>query len=222
MATAALLPPKPTMRGVLHSWAAPVAALLGLLLLLLAEGEKARAATGVWAASLTGLFGVSAAYHRGNWGPRARAHLQRIDHSMIFVLIAGSYTPICLLVLQGAKSWVLLAVVWGGALFGVVTRLLWRTAPRWLFVPMYIALGWVALAVLPDLAVSAPPLANWLLIIGGVLYTVGALVFATRWPDPSPRHFGFHEVFHLLTILAAATHAAAIGLVVLNSSALAG
>jgi hemolysin III len=215
MATA-LIAPKPTMRGVLHTWAAPIAAVLGMLLLILAEGPRARTATGVWAASLTGLFAVSATYHRRTWGPRAHAWMQRADHSMIFVLIAGSYTPICLMVLQGAKSWVLLAVVWGGALAGVATRLLWHTAPRWLFVPMYIALGWVALAVLPDLAVSAPAAANVLLLVGGALYTVGALVFATRWPDPWPQVFGFHEVFHLLTILAAVCHAVAIGLVVLG------
>ena len=208
--------PKPAFRGVLHSWAAPAAAVVGVVFLLLAQGERARAATGIWTASLTGLFAVSAAYHRGNWGPRTRSWLQRADHSMIFVLIAGSYTPICLMVLEGTKSWLVLAVVWGGALAGVATRLAWHTAPRWLFVPMYVALGWVALAVLPDLAAGAPTAANVLLIVGGVLYTLGALVFATQRPDPWPQVFGFHEVFHLLTILAAVCHAVAIGLVVLR------
>jgi hemolysin III len=134
------------------------------------------------------------------------------------VLIAGTYTPFSLLLLEGYKSWVILAVTWGGALGGVVTRLLWHTAPRWLFVPMYLALGWVALAVLPDLVRNAPAAANVLLVVGGVLYSVGALVFATRRPDPVPDVFGFHEVFHALTVAAAACHAAAITMAVLHAS----
>ena len=202
------------MRGVLHQWAAPVAAVIGLSLLLVAETARARAATAVWAASLTGLFAVSATYHRGQWQPAVRAWLQRLDHSMIFLLIAGTYTPTTLLLLEGTKSWVVLSVVWGGALAGVATRLLWHTAPRWLFVPMYIALGWVAIAVLPDLAANAPAYANWLLIIGGVLYTAGAVVFATKRPNPWPQVFGFHEVFHTLTLVAAACHAVAIAALV--------
>lgn len=202
------------MRGVLHQWAAPVAAVIGLTLLLVAETARARAATAVWAASLTGLFAVSATYHRGQWQPAVRAWLQRLDHSMIFLLIAGTYTPTTLLLLEGTKSWVVLSVVWGGALAGVATRLLWHTAPRWLFVPMYIALGWVAIAVLPDLAANAPAYANWLLIIGGVLYTAGAVVFATKRPNPWPQVFGFHEVFHTLTLVAAACHAVAIAALV--------
>jgi hemolysin III len=134
---------------------------------------------------------------------------------MIFVFIAGSYTPIALLLLEGSKSWIVLTVVWGGAVAGVVTRLTWHAAPRWMFVPLYIALGWVAVTVLPDLARSAPAYANVLLVVGGVLYTVGAVVFATRKPDPVPEVFGYHEVFHLLTIVAAACHAVAIASIVL-------
>lgn len=206
---------KPRMRGMLHAYAAPTAAVLGLLFIALAEGARARTGTVVWAVALTGLFTVSAIYHRGTWQPKVRAWWQRVDHSMIFVLIAGSYTPVCLMVLEGAKSWFLLVLVWGGALFGVATRLLWHTAPRWLFVPMYIALGWVAVAVLPDLAGSAPAAANVLLVFGGVLYTLGAVVFATQRPDPWPQVFGFHEIFHALTILAAISHAAAIAMLVL-------
>ena len=204
---------KPRMRGMLHAWAAPIAAVIGLLLVLAASGTEATAGTAVWALTLTGLFTVSATYHRGNWGPRVRAWLQRADHSMIFVFIAGSYTPICLLVLEGSKSWIVLSIAWGGALIDVATRLLWHSAPMWLFVPMYIALGWVAVAVLPDLAREAPAAANWLLLAGGILYTVGALVFATKRPDPVPHVFGFHEIFHTMTLLAAVSHAVAIGLV---------
>jgi hemolysin III len=134
---------------------------------------------------------------------------------MIFLFIAGSYTPVALLVLQGSKSWIILTVVWAGALAGVVTRLTWHSAPRWMFVPLYIALGWVAITVLPDLGRSAPLYANALLFAGGVIYTVGALVFATRKPDPVPDVFGYHEVFHALTIVAAACHAVAIAAIVL-------
>lgn len=206
---------RPQMRGLLHAFAAPVAAAVGLTYLLLAEGARAQISTAVWAASLTGLFAVSATYHRFQGRASVKAWLQRVDHSMIFLLIAGSYTPMALLVLEGSKSWIVLAVVWGGALAGVITRLTWHTAPRWLFVPMYIALGWVALVVLPDLGRAAPAYANWLLFIGGVLYTLGAVVFASKWPNPYPRVFGFHEVFHTLTIVAAACHAVAIAAIVL-------
>jgi hemolysin III len=206
---------KPRMRGVLHTWAAPVAAVVGMLFVLLAEGARARVGVSIWTVAATGLFAVSATYHRGAWRPAVRAWMQRVDHSMIFVMIAGSYTPICLMVLDGAKSWFLLALVWGGALFGVATRLLWHTAPRWLFVPMYLALGWVAVAVMPDLAVAAPMSANALLLAGGILYTIGAVVFATKRPNPWPMSFGFHEIFHALTIAAAMCHAAAIALLIL-------
>lgn len=206
---------KPRLRGVLHTWAVPVAAVIGATLLLLANGARERIGTGVWAMTLTGLFAVSATYHRGAWRPTVKVWLQRVDHSMIFVFIAGSYTPIALLLLEGSKSWIVLTVVWSGAVAGVVTRLTWHAAPRWMFVPLYIALGWVAVTVLPDLARSAPAYANVLLVVGGVLYTVGAVVFATRRPDPVPEVFGYHEVFHLLTIVAAACHAVAIASIVL-------
>lgn len=205
----------PRMRGALHAWAAPFAALVGVLYLVLADGGRARASTAVWAVTLTGLFAVSATYHRGRWRPTVRAWMQRLDHSMIFLLIAGTYTPVSVMVLEGTKSWLILSVVWGGALAGVATRLAWHTAPRWLFVPMYIALGWVAVAVLPDLAAGAPPVASLLLVAGGLLYTIGAAVFATQRPDPVPNVFGFHEVFHALTILAALCHAMAIFLLIL-------
>jgi len=206
---------KPRMRGVLHTWAAPAVAVLGLVFLLLADGARERTGVGIWAAAATALFAVSATYHRGRWRPAVAAWMQRADHSMIFVMIAGSYTPICLLVLEGAKSWWMLSVVWGGALLGVTTRLLWHTAPKWMFVPMYISLGWVAAVAAPDIARLAPGHANALLLIGGVLYTVGAVVFATKRPDPWPAVFGFHEVFHLLTIAAAVCHAVAIASVAL-------
>ncbi|MEZ5184698.1 MAG: hemolysin III family protein [Candidatus Nanopelagicales bacterium] len=206
---------RPRLRGVLHTWATPVAVSLGLTLLLLANDARARVGTAVWSLTATGLFAVSATYHRGAWRPSVKTWLQRVDHSMIFVFIAGSYTPIALLLLEGSKSWIVLTVVWAGALGGVVTRLTWHSAPRWMFVPLYIGLGWVAVTVLPELARSAPSYANVLLFAGGVIYTLGAVVFATRRPDPLPSVFGYHEVFHALTILAASCHAVAIAAIVL-------
>jgi len=210
---------KPRMRGVLHAYAVPIAVLVGLSLLVAAESSRARAGVAVWTATMTALFAVSAVYHRGRWQPVARAWLQRVDHSMIFVFIAGSYTPLCLLLLEGSKAWIVLAVTWGGAAIGVATRLAWHRAPRWLFVPMYLALGWVAVTMLPDLARSAVPYENALIVAGGLLYTVGAVVFATRRPNPIPNVFGYHEVFHALTIAAAACHAVAIASVALGNQA---
>lgn len=201
---------RPRMRGLLHAYAAPIAAAVGLGVLALADDARSRAGVGVWMMTMTALFAVSATYHRGRWRPAVRAWLQRVDHSMIFVFIAGSYTPLCLLLLDGSKSWVVLSITWGGALAGVVTRLVWHTAPRWLFGPMYVALGWVAVVVLPDLVRSAPVYTNVLLVVGGLLYTAGAVVFATRRPDPVPHVFGYHEVFHALTVVAASFHAVAI------------
>ncbi len=207
---------RPRMRGVLHAWAVPFAAAVGLTLLVLADTVRARTGVAVWVVTMTALFAVSATYHRGRWRPAVRVWLQRVDHSMIFVFIAGSYTPLCLLLLDGSKSWLVLAVTWGGAAVGVVVRLTWHRAPRWLFVPLYLALGWVALTMLPDLARSAVPYENALILAGGVLYTIGAIVFATRRPDPVPHVFGYHEVFHALTIAAALCHAAAIASVALG------
>ncbi len=207
------------MRGVLHAWAVPLAAVVGLVLMVLAENARARVGVAVWLVTMTALFAVSATYHRGRWRPQVKVWLQRVDHSMIFVFIAGSYTPLCLLLLDGSKSWLVLAVTWGGAALGVVTRLAWHRAPRWLFVPMYLALGWVALTMLPDLARSAVFYENALIVAGGVLYTLGAVVFATRRPDPVPDVFGYHEVFHALTIAAATCHAVAIASVALGHPA---
>ncbi len=208
---------RPRMRGVLHAYAAPIAAAVGIGVLALADDARSRTGVAVWVMTMTALFAVSATYHRGRWRPAVRAWLQRVDHSMIFVFIAGSYTPFCLLLLEGSKSWLVLSITWGGALAGVATRLVWHTAPRWLFGPMYIALGWVAVVVLPDLVRSAPVYTNVLLLIGGLLYTLGAVVFATRRPDPVPHVFGYHEVFHALTVIAASCHAVAITGAVLHA-----
>jgi hemolysin III len=201
---------KPRLRGVSHQYAFFVALAAGAALVVLARGGEARAAVAVYALSLSAMFGASALYHRIDWQPRPRAWLRRLDHSMIFVLVAGTYTPFAVLVLAPALGWTLLGVVWGGALAGIALSLLWVDAPRWLSAAVYVALGWVAVVGLPQLWDRAGAMAVALLATGGVLYTVGAIVYARRRPDPSPRVFGYHEVFHVLVIAAAAVHFAAV------------
>jgi hemolysin III len=156
--------------------------------------------------SALALFTVSATMHRGRWSPRTDLWLRRLDHSSIFLLIAGSYTPFTLLLLHGGRRTELLTIAWVGAALGIVFRLFWTTAPRWLYTPIYIALGWAAVFYLPDFYDRASPAVLTLMIAGGLLYTVGGVVYGFRWPDPNPRWFGFHEVFHTLTILAFASH----------------
>ena len=201
---------KPSLRGVSHQYAFYVALAAGAALVVLARGGEARVAVGVYALSLSAMFGASALYHRIDWSPRPAAWLRRLDHSMIFVLVAGTYTPFAVLVLAPALGWTVLAVVWGGALVGIVISLLWIDAPRWLTAMLYVALGWVSIVVMPQLWDRAGVLAVALLATGGLLYTAGAVVYARRRPDPAPRVFGYHEVFHVLVIAAAAVHFAAV------------
>ena len=200
---------KPRLRGVLHACAFVLSLATGAVLVVRAEGGRATTAAAVYAVSVALLFGTSAAYHRRTWSPRAEEVMQRLDHSMIFLLIAGTYTPFTLLVLEGAARWVVSAVVWGGALAGVLARNLVRTRSRWLFPALYVGLGWVAVPVFPAL-VRAGAVVFVALVVGGVLYSVGALVYAAQRPDPSPRWFGFHEVFHALAVLAFAAHYVAV------------
>jgi hemolysin III len=203
---------KPRLRGVSHQYAFFVALAAGAALVVLARGGEARVVAGVYALSLSAMFGASALYHRIDWSPRPAAWLRRLDHSMIFVLVAGTYTPFAVLVLAPALGWTVLAVVWGGALVGIVISLLWIDAPRWLTALLYVALGWVSIVVMPQLWDRAGVLAVALLATGGLLYTAGAVVYARRRPDPAPRIFGYHEVFHVLVIAAAAVHFAAVAL----------
>jgi hemolysin III len=203
---------KPRLRGVSHQYAFYVALAAGAALVVLARGGEARAAALVYALSLAAMFGASALYHRIDWSPRSHAWLRRLDHSMIYVLVAGTYTPFALLVLGPALGWTTFGVVWGGALAGVAISLLWIDAPRWLTALLYVALGWVSVVIMPQLWVRAGVLAVALLATGGLLYTVGAVVYARRRPDPVPRVFGYHEVFHVLVIAAAAVHFAAVAL----------
>ena len=205
------------MRGWLHAGAFPVSLALGVVAVVLATTVRARIGVTVYAISIAALFGTSALYHRRMWSTsRARALMKRLDHSMIFVFIAGTYTPFALIAMPERTSRVVLAVVWGGAAAGVVVRMLWLHSPRYLVVPLYIALGWVALFVLPELTRHAGITALVLLLVGGACYSIGALVYASRRPDPAPRTFGYHEVFHAFTLVAAACHYVALMIVLLR------
>jgi hemolysin III len=202
--------PRPRFRGVSHQYAFFASLITGAVLVLVAPTRKASTAAAIYAASVSGMFGASALYHRISWRPATRRWMRRLDHSMIFVLIAGSYTPFALLVLHGTLANVVLAVVWGGALAGVVLKLAWVDAPKWLMALIYLALGWVGVATVPQMLSRAGIGAVTLLIAGGLLYSAGAVVYALRRPDPRPKVFGYHEIFHVLVIAAAAAHYAAI------------
>ncbi len=199
----------PVLRGVSHVWAFWFALAAGAVLLVLAPTAEARGAAIVYAVGLCALFAGSGLYHRWRWDPRWRPLLRRIDHSTIFVFIAASYTPIALLVLGGSLRVVVLIGVWAGALAGVAFSVAWISAPRALVAGTYLALGWFAVITIPQLLdrLEAAPLV--LLAAGGVLYTVGAVVYAAQRPNPWPRTFGFHEVFHAFVIAAAGAHFAA-------------
>jgi len=197
---------KPRLRGVLHHYACFGSLIAGVALVLAAPGVLAKAATAVYAAALAGLFTVSALYHRVDWAPAARRRMRRLDHSMIFVLIAGTYTPFALLVLDGVVAAVVLVGMWVGALAGIVLKLAWIDAPKWLTALVCLGLGWLGLASLPELVSGVGVGAMTLMLAGGVLYSVGAFVYAAGRPDPSPAVFGYHEVFHTLVIVAAALH----------------
>lgn len=203
---------------MLHAGAFPFAAAAGVVLVALAPTWPARLAAAVYGVAGVALFGVSAAYHRSPPGSRRRGLLARLDHVSILLMIAGTYTPLVVLALGGWTRLSVLAVIWGGAGAGILARLIWRStwrpAPRWLMTSLFIALGWVALFVLPQLLRGAGLLVLALILAGGLLYSLGAVVYARKRPDPSPRWFGFHEVFHAATILAYLTQYAAVSLVV--------
>ena len=197
---------KPKLRGWLHAATAPLTLVAGIVLIALSPDAATRTGSAIFAASALVLFTVSAVYHRGTWPPRTWAFLQRFDHANIFLLIAGSYTPFTLLLLNGRDRTVLLTVVWVGAALGILFRIFWVRAPRWLYTAIYIGLGWAAVFYFPDFVANASTAVLTLMVVGGGLYTLGGLVYGFRWPDPSPTWFGFHEVFHALTIAAFVTH----------------
>ena len=207
---------KPRLRGVWHKWACAWSVPLGVALVMIANSARARLAVSVYAVTLVALFGVSALYHRVNWSSiSARRWMRRLDHSMIFMLIAGTYTPFALLALHGPLALAILVVVWTGALTGAVFNLIWSAAPRWLHAVIYISLGWVAVATMPQLAAAIGVAGLALLALGGLLYTAGAVIYAVKRPDPLPAVFGYHEVFHALVIVAAAVQYAVIAFWVL-------
>ncbi|MDO5701076.1 MAG: hemolysin III family protein [Bowdeniella nasicola] len=201
---------KPRLRGMIHAVTAPLTVIISIALFILASGAKAKVSIVVFGLSALILFGHSAIYHRGTWSTRMAAAMRRIDHSNIFLLIAGTYTPLSVLLLDRPTARLVLVLVWGGAIIGILLRVFWLNAPRWLYVPLYIALGWVAVWFLPQFSAAGRPAIVWLVIAGGIIYTLGAVVYATRWPDPSPRWFGFHEIFHLCTVGGYACHAIAV------------
>jgi hemolysin III len=205
---------KPRMRGWLHGAMFPVSVLAGVMLVATAPDRPSRISSAIFAASAVMLFGVSAMLHLGSWSPRSEGLLRRLDHANIYLIIAGTYTPFAVLALPRTQGRVLLMIVWTGALAGAAFRLLWTGAPRWLTTALYVVVGWVAVFFLPGLIDGAGVPVVVLIGIGGVLYTLGAVVYATRRPDPSPATFGFHEVFHLLTVAAFTTHYVAVWLVV--------
>jgi len=208
---------KPRLRGWLHAYAAVISVATGAAMVATASalrGGSAAATTAIYSATVTLLFGTSALYHRLNWSPAARRLMKRLDHSMIFVFIAGTYTPIAALTLPRDAAIAVLIAVWTGAVFGVALQTAWPNAPRWLSAPCYIALGWVAVFVMPDLLHDAGVAAFVLIVAGGVIYTVGGVVYALKRPNPVPGVFGFHEVFHLCTLVAATCHYVAVWLAV--------
>lgn len=207
---------KPLCRGVLHQGAFFVAIILAPLVLLSADAFRARLAAAVFALSVAGCFGASALYHRVTWAPRVRRWMRRVDHAGVYLLIAGTYTPVSLLVLDRTWGRVILTIVWAGALAAILVRFAWLDAPTWVSAAIGMALGWLSVVALPQLFERLQPSALALLIAGGLLYSVGGIVYACRKPDPLPRVFGYHEVFHALTIAAAACQYVAIALFVIR------
>ncbi len=206
---------KPRWRGWIHAGTFPVAVAAGIVLICLAHGPLAKWASAVFTLTSMLLFGVSALYHRINWSPKTKQLFRRLDHANIFLLIAGTYTPLALLALPLDKGVLLLVLVWAGALLGIGFRVFWIGAPRWLYVPLYVLLGWAAMMYIVDIA-HANLAAMVLVVVGGLLYTAGSIVYGFKRPNPVPGVFGFHEIFHSLTVIAFLCHWAASLLVALD------
>jgi hemolysin III len=210
-----VIPDRPRLRGVFHQWSCFVAAAAGVALVLSVHGTRARVATAIFAASVVSMFGASALYHRVTWSPARRRWMRRLDHAMIYVLIAGTYTPFCLLALDGAWRVTVLSAAWIGATVAIAIKLLWVDAPKWLSVVFAITLGWMGVVALPQFVRPIGLAGALLLVAGGLFYTVGAFVYATRKPDPRPLVFGYHEIFHVLVVAAVACQYAAVAVLVL-------
>lgn len=197
---------KPLLRGWLHLGAAPIALIAGMALMVFAPTLEGRISSGIFTLTAVMLFGTSAVYHRGNWMPATKAVLRRLDHANIFLIIAGTYTPLTVMLLEGQMRTVVLALVWVGAVLGVLFRVLWLDAPRWMYVPLYIALGWVAIGYIRPFYEAGGATVVWLIGAGGVCYTVGAVFYGFKWPGKNARYFGYHEIFHALTVAGFVCH----------------
>jgi hemolysin III len=210
---------KPRLRGVSHEYAFFVSLVLGAVLIVIAKGSEARLAVTIYALSLSALFGVSALYHVHDWErPSARRWMRRLDHTMIFFLIAGTVTPFALLVMEPPLSTALLIAVWSGALAGTIVELVWIEHPKWVAASVYIAVGMIGAIGFPAIVVEAGIVAGLLIALGGALYATGAIIYAAQRPNPRPAVFGYHEIFHVLVIAAAAAHFAAIALFALPAA----
>lgn len=208
---------KPLLRGWLHLGAAPLALIGGMVLVVFAPTLAGRVSSAIFTLTAVNLFGTSAVYHRGNWSPKARAVLRRMDHANIFLIIAGTYTPLCVILLDRDTATVALWIVWTGAVLGLLSRILFLNAPRWVYVPMYVALGWVAMAYIGPFYDAGGVAVVALIGAGGVCYTVGAVFYGFKWPGPSARYFGYHEIFHSLTVAGFACHYVAAALAVFRA-----
>lgn len=208
---------KPLLRGWLHLGAAPLVLIAGMVLMVFAPTLAGRVSSGVFALTSVMLFGTSAVYHRGNWSPGAQAVLRRMDHANIFLIIAGTYTPLTVILLEGNTRILVLVLVWSGAVFGMLFRILWLHAPRWMYTPLYVAMGWVAIGYIKPFYYAGGPAIVWLIVAGGLCYTVGAVIYGFKWPGKSARYFGFHEIFHSLTIAGFTCHYIAAAIAVFNA-----
>jgi hemolysin III len=220
-AVAAVSAVKPKLRGWIHAASFPLVVAAGIVLVILAPEGRARVGAAIFAVTAAMLFGTSALYHRGTWSDTVRGLLKRMDHSNIFLIIAGTYTPFALLLLPPNQTRSLLLIAWIGAICGVLFRVFWVGAPRWLYTPIYVALGWVAVFYLKPLYQAGGAAVVILIAVGGLLYTLGAVVYGTKRPNPSPRWFGFHEIFHVLTVAAFVVHYVAVSMAVYSSGPLA-
>lgn len=202
------------MRGWIHAVTCPIAAAAGIVLVAIAPTTAARISSAVFAATTVVLFGVSALLHRGHWSPRTESALRRLDHANIYLIIAGTYTPVAVLALPTSQGTLMLTIVWIGAIAGVFFRLFWLEAPRWLSTTLYVVIGWIAVFFIPGLIDGAGAVAVTLIVVGGLLYSVGAVIYGLKKPDLEPGTFGFHELFHALTVLAFICHYTAVWIIV--------
>jgi hemolysin III len=208
---------KPLLRGWLHLGAAPLALIAGMALIVFAPTLPGRVSAAIFTLTAVLLFGTSAVYHRGNWSPKTRDVLRRLDHANIFLIIAGTYTPLCVLLLEDPTRSLVLTIVWAGAILGVIFRVVFINAPRWIYVPLYIALGWVAVGFIGPFYEAGGAVVVLLVAAGGLCYTVGAVFYGFKWPGKNAKYFGYHELFHALTVVAFACHFIATAIVLFNA-----